>query len=85
LQEYFDTITGRDVAGSQLEPPSPEHTRILLTMFSDHPRENITRALSSAHNDLNRAVEIMLSTPTPTNDASTAAGGSSSSISRHSL
>jgi hypothetical protein len=39
-------------------------------MFPDHPRETITRALSSAHNDLNRAVEIMLSTPSPTNVAS---------------
>ncbi|RCI03030.1 hypothetical protein CU098_012446, partial [Rhizopus stolonifer] len=71
VREYLDTITGRDVAGSELEPPSPRHTRILITMFPDHPRETITRALSSAHNDLNRAVEIMLSTPTP--------GGSGSS------
>lgn len=53
-------------------------------MFPDHPRENITRALSSAHNDLNRAVEIMLSTPTPANNAATAMG-SSSSTSRPSL
>ncbi|GAA5801501.1 hypothetical protein HPULCUR_006949 [Helicostylum pulchrum] len=67
VREYFDTITGRDVAGSELEPPSAEHTRVLVVMFPDHPRETITRALSSAHNDLNRAVEIMLSTPSPTN------------------
>ncbi|KAG2206105.1 hypothetical protein INT47_003754 [Mucor saturninus] len=65
VRDYFDTITGRDVAGSELEPPSPEHTRVLVVMFPDHPRETITRALSSAHNDLNRAVEIMLSTPSP--------------------
>lgn len=51
--------------GSELEPPSPEHTRILINMFPDHPRDTITRALTSAHNDLNRAVEIMLSTPAP--------------------
>ncbi|CEP14827.1 hypothetical protein [Parasitella parasitica] len=70
VREYLDTITGRDVAGSELEPPSPEHTRVLLTMFPDHPRETITRALSSAHNDLNRAVEIMLSTPAPYNEGS---------------
>lgn len=66
----MDTITGRDVAGSELEPPSPEHTRVLLAMFPDHPRETITRALSSAHNNLNRAVEIMLSTPAPSNEGS---------------
>jgi hypothetical protein len=70
FQEYLDTITGRDVTGSELEPPSPEHTRVLLAMFPDHPRENITRALSSAHNNLNRAVEIMLSTPSPNNEGS---------------
>ncbi|GAN01607.1 uba domain-containing protein ucp14 [Mucor ambiguus] len=68
VREYLDTITGRDVAGSELEPPSPEHTRVLLAMFPDHPRETITRALSSAHNNLNRAVEIMLSTPAPNNE-----------------
>ncbi|KAI8362649.1 hypothetical protein BD560DRAFT_288681, partial [Blakeslea trispora] len=45
VREYIDTFTGRDVAGSDLEPPSPEHTRILMTMFPDHPRETITRAL----------------------------------------
>ncbi|CAO3608910.1 unnamed protein product [Mucor fragilis] len=70
VREYLDTITGRDVAGSELEPPSPEHTRVLLAMFPDHPRETITRALSSAHNNLNRAVEIMLSTPAPSNEGS---------------
>ncbi|KAG2200859.1 hypothetical protein INT46_008765 [Mucor plumbeus] len=70
MREYLDTITGRDVTGSELEPPSPEHTRVLLAMFPDHPRENITRALSSAHNNLNRAVEIMLSTPSPNNEGS---------------
>ncbi|CEG80595.1 hypothetical protein RMATCC62417_14906 [Rhizopus microsporus] len=70
VREYLDTITGRDVVGSDLEPPSPEYTRILMTMFPDHPRETITRALSSAHNDLNRAVEIMLSTPSPAGESS---------------
>ncbi|KAI8645530.1 hypothetical protein BD408DRAFT_411585 [Parasitella parasitica] len=70
VREYLNTITGRDVAGSELEPPSPEHTRVLITMFPDHPRETITRALSSAHNNLNRAVEIMLSTPAPHNEGS---------------
>ncbi|KAI7901126.1 uncharacterized protein BX663DRAFT_515028 [Cokeromyces recurvatus] len=78
VREYLDTITGRDVTGSDLEPPSPEYTRILMTMFPDHPRETITRALSSAHNNLNRAVEIMLSTPAP-NDIITGNSSSSSS------
>ncbi|KAI8983534.1 hypothetical protein BDB01DRAFT_791176 [Pilobolus umbonatus] len=63
VREYLDTITGRDVAGSELEPPSPTHIRVLMTMFPEHPREAITRALASAHNDLQRAVEIMLNTP----------------------
>ncbi|CAO3607254.1 unnamed protein product [Mucor hiemalis] len=76
VREYFDTITGRDVAGSELEPPSPEYTRALSIMFPDHPRETITRALSSAHNNLNRAVEIMLSTPSP-NDMGSSSGSSS--------
>ncbi|KAI9250730.1 hypothetical protein BY458DRAFT_524427 [Sporodiniella umbellata] len=70
VREYFDTITNRDVAGSGLEPPSPEHTRILMTMFPDHPRETITRAQASAHNDLNRSVEIMLNTPSPIRESS---------------
>ncbi|KAI8369886.1 hypothetical protein EDC96DRAFT_543050 [Choanephora cucurbitarum] len=74
VREYIDTFTGRDVAGSDLEPPSTEHTRVLMAMFPDHPRETIIRALSSAHNNLNRAVEIMLSTPSPSD-----MGGSSSS------
>ncbi|KAI9476478.1 MAG: hypothetical protein EXX96DRAFT_577313 [Benjaminiella poitrasii] len=79
VREYFDTITGRDVAGSDLEPPSPEYTRILMTMFPDHPRETITRALSSAHNNLNRAVEIMLSTPAPSNAAIESSSSSNNS------
>lgn len=70
VREYLDTITGRDVVGSELEPPSPEYTRVLMTMFPDHPQETITRALSSAHNELNRAVEIMLSTPSPAGESS---------------
>ncbi|KAI8881610.1 hypothetical protein K501DRAFT_252894 [Backusella circina FSU 941] len=71
VREYFDTLTARDVAGTELQPPSARHTRILIAMFPDHPRENITRALSSSHNNLNRAVEILLSTPTPNrNDSS---------------
>ncbi|CAO3662286.1 unnamed protein product [Rhizopus stolonifer] len=71
VREYLDTITNRDVAGSDLEPPSPEYTRILMTMFPDHPRETITRALASAHNELNRSVEIMLNTPSPGGESST--------------
>ncbi|KAI8967879.1 hypothetical protein BDF20DRAFT_897590 [Mycotypha africana] len=65
VRDYLDTITGRDMAGSDMEPPSPEYTRILMTMFPNHPRESITRALSQSRNNLNRAVEIMLSTPAP--------------------
>ncbi|KAG1471217.1 hypothetical protein G6F56_002253 [Rhizopus delemar] len=71
VRGYLDTITNGDVAGSDLEPPSPEHTRILMTMFPDHPRETITRALASAHNELNRSVEIMLNTPSPGGESST--------------
>lgn len=67
--------------GSELEAPSPEHTRILISMFPDHPRETITRALTSAHNDLSRAVEIMLSTPSPNDHTGGGTNSSSSSSS----
>ncbi|RCH78109.1 hypothetical protein CU098_000449, partial [Rhizopus stolonifer] len=70
MREYLDTITSRDVAESNMDPISQEYTRILMTMFPDHPQETITRALSSAHNELNRAVEIMLNTPSPTGESS---------------
>ncbi|ORZ00393.1 hypothetical protein BCR43DRAFT_139697 [Syncephalastrum racemosum] len=66
VREYIDTFTSE---GSDLEPPSEEDTVILRTMFPDHPPESITRALSSAHNNLNRAVEIMLSTPAPSSSS----------------
>ncbi|KAL1936808.1 hypothetical protein VTP01DRAFT_942 [Rhizomucor pusillus] len=64
VREYIDTITGES-AGSELQPPSEEHTALLMTMFPDHPREVIVRALSSANNNVNRAVEIMLNVPAP--------------------
>ncbi|KAI9276360.1 hypothetical protein BY458DRAFT_505604 [Sporodiniella umbellata] len=72
VREYLDTITNRDVGGPSMEPASPEYTRILMTMFPDHPQETVTRALSSAHNELNRAVEIMLNTPSPAGESSRA-------------
>ena len=50
-----------------------------MSMFPDHPRENIMRAFSSGHNNMNRAVEIMLSTPAPTGSSNEEAAGASSS------
>ncbi|CDS13354.1 hypothetical protein LRAMOSA05532 [Lichtheimia ramosa] len=74
VREYIDTFTGRS-SNPDLEPPSEQHTSVLMTMFPDHPREVIIRAVTSSRNDLNRAVEIMLSTPAP----NTGGAGSSSS------
>lgn len=34
-----------------------------MTMFPGQTRETVVHALATAHNDLNRAVEIMLSSP----------------------
>ncbi|KAI9314387.1 hypothetical protein BX666DRAFT_1966128 [Dichotomocladium elegans] len=64
VREYIDSIT-RQTPSSGIEPPSAEHTAILLSMFPDHPREVIIRAVSSSRNNLSRAVEIMLNTPAP--------------------
>lgn len=39
-------------------------------MFPEHPQEAVVRALSSANNNLDRAVEVMLNTPSPRDNAS---------------
>ncbi|KAI7865910.1 hypothetical protein BDF14DRAFT_1819181 [Spinellus fusiger] len=65
VRAYLDTLTGRTAADSGLTPPPEEHVTMLSTMFPEHPPEAITRALAAAHNDPNRAVEVMLNTPAP--------------------
>ena len=69
-------MTGRGAA-ADVQHPSEEDTQSVMTMFPDHPRETIMRAFAAAHNNPNRAVEIMLSTPSPSG-ASRSEGGSSS-------
>ncbi|KAG0170372.1 hypothetical protein DFQ30_002572 [Apophysomyces sp. BC1015] len=72
-QEYIDTLTGStQIAGPSIAPPSEDHMSLLVAMFPDHPRESISTALSSAHNNLSRAVEIMLSTPAPSGSSTQA-------------
>ncbi|KAI8145707.1 hypothetical protein BJV82DRAFT_678481 [Fennellomyces sp. T-0311] len=78
VREYIDTLTGRG-AGAEIQPPSEEDTRLLMTMFPDHPRETIMRAFAAAHNNTNRAVEIMLSTPAPAGTSGSGGGSSSRS------
>ncbi|KAI9257177.1 hypothetical protein BDA99DRAFT_539281 [Phascolomyces articulosus] len=76
VREYIDTLTGRGAA-AEVQPPPEEDVRLLMSMFPDHPRETIMRAFSSGHNNMNRAVEIMLSTPAPASSSNE--GGASSS------
>ncbi|KAG2174797.1 hypothetical protein INT43_005859 [Umbelopsis isabellina] len=62
MREYIGTLAGRaPEAGTSARPPSEEHIAILMTMFPGQTRESVINALATAHNDLNRAVEIMLS------------------------
>ncbi|KAI8076884.1 uncharacterized protein BX664DRAFT_344168 [Halteromyces radiatus] len=71
MRDYLDALTGRTpLTSSEIEPPLPEHLIVLSSMFPDHPRETITNALSAAHNNINRAVEIMLHTPAPSSSIS---------------
>ncbi|ORX62085.1 hypothetical protein DM01DRAFT_1403798 [Hesseltinella vesiculosa] len=71
VRQYLDTLTGRAPLSSQdITAPSMDELTLLATMFPDHPRETITNALVAAHNDVNRAVEIMLHTPAPTTSSS---------------
>ncbi|CAO3687266.1 unnamed protein product [Umbelopsis ramanniana] len=64
MREYIGTLAGRaPEAGTSARPPSEEHIAILMTMFPGQTRETVIHALATAHNDLNRAVEIMLSSP----------------------
>ncbi|KAI8061416.1 hypothetical protein BC940DRAFT_310274 [Gongronella butleri] len=68
VRQYLDALTGRAPLSTQEITPSSQHLAVLTVMFPDHPRDTITNALVAAHNNINRAVEIMLHTPAPTND-----------------
>jgi len=62
VREYIDTLAGRPPPpGITANPPSEEHIDVVSTMFPGQSRERVVRALSEARNDVNRAVEIMLS------------------------
>jgi hypothetical protein len=66
MREYLATLTGNaPLTSTEIQPPSQEHMVVLVSMFPDHSRESITNALAAAHNNINRAVEIMLHTPVP--------------------
>lgn len=66
MREYLATLTGNaPLTSTEIQPPSQEHMMVLISMFPDHSRESITNALAAAHNNINRAVEIMLHTPVP--------------------
>ncbi|CAO3646789.1 unnamed protein product [Cunninghamella blakesleeana] len=66
VRDYIDALTGRTpLTQNEVQPPSQQHLRVLTTMFPNHTRESITDALSASHNNINRAVEIMLHTPIP--------------------
>lgn len=66
VREYIDALTGRTpLTQNEVQPPSQQHLRVLTTMFPNHTMESITDALSASHNNINRAVEIMLHTPIP--------------------
>ncbi|KAI9020786.1 hypothetical protein CLU79DRAFT_755499 [Phycomyces nitens] len=65
MRAYLDTLTGSAAVESNLAPLSEEHIALLSNMFPEHPPETVERALAAANNDVNRAVEIMLSTPSP--------------------
>ncbi|KAG2226966.1 hypothetical protein INT45_006373 [Circinella minor] len=78
VREYIDTLTGRGTS-AEVQPPAEGDVRLLMSMFPDHPRENIMRAFASGHNNMNRAVEIMLSTPAPTHSNNEEGGRASSS------
>ncbi|KAI9498577.1 hypothetical protein BDB00DRAFT_391450 [Zychaea mexicana] len=77
VREYIDTLTGRG-ASAEVQPPPEEDVQILMSMFPDHPRETIMRAFSAGHNNMNRAVEIMLSTPAPVGSSSNDGAGTTS-------
>ncbi|KAF7722722.1 hypothetical protein EC973_002815 [Apophysomyces ossiformis] len=64
--DYISSLTeSTQMPSASMDHPSEEQLAVLMAMFPDHPRESISRAISSAHNNLSRAVEIMLSTPAP--------------------
>ncbi|ORZ11091.1 hypothetical protein BCR42DRAFT_421547 [Absidia repens] len=66
MREYLDALTGRaPLTSDEIQPPSQEHMAVLVSMFPNHSRDSISNALSAAQNNLNRAVEIMLTTPIP--------------------
>ncbi|KAI9306518.1 hypothetical protein BJ944DRAFT_263446 [Cunninghamella echinulata] len=69
VRDYIDALTGRaPLTQNEIQPPSQRHLTVLTTMFPNHSRESITDALSASHNNINRAVEIMLHTPVPNQD-----------------
>ncbi|CAO3589256.1 unnamed protein product [Absidia cylindrospora] len=71
MREYLNALTGRaPLTSDEIQPPSQEHMAVLVSMFPDHSRDSISNALSAAQNNLNRAVEIMLTTPIPSSSNS---------------
>ncbi|ORY98816.1 hypothetical protein BCR43DRAFT_488219 [Syncephalastrum racemosum] len=44
-------------------PVSEENITMVASMFPNYSRDAISRALANAHNDMNRAAEILLNTP----------------------
>ncbi|RUS31692.1 hypothetical protein BC938DRAFT_477301 [Jimgerdemannia flammicorona] len=65
IKEYIDTLAVRTppetTTRTGVRPPSSEHIDFLMAMFPGQTRDAVSRALVAAHNDINRAVEIMLS------------------------